>query len=212
MGWGNLVPIFQADVTYILKDEIPKHTIPFLDNASALGPRSCYERPDGTFEAISENPGIRRFVWEHFATLNRLVQHMKYVSGTWSGTKSKLCCPEVLIVGHLCCYEGRKPNHHYVAKICTWGACEELSDVRAFLGTASLLRIFIKDYTKKAWPLMKLTRANEPFRWEEDQIQVQEQLCQDILNSPAFCGIDYLSFAAVILAVDTSIITVGYVC
>jgi hypothetical protein len=211
MGWGNLVPIFQADVTYILKDEIPEHTIPFLDDASALGPRSRYERPDGTFETIPENPGIRRFVWEHFATLNRLAQHMKYVGGTWSGTKSKLCCSEVLIVGHLCCYEGRKPNHHYVTKICTWGACEELSDVRAFLGTAGLLCIFIKDYAKKAWPLTKLTRANEPFRWEEDQIQAQEQLRQDILNSPALHGIDYFSFAAVILAVDTSIIAVGYI-
>jgi hypothetical protein len=82
MGWGNSVPIFQADVTYILKDEIPKYTIPFLDNASALGPRSHYKHPDGTFEAIPENPGIHRFVWEHFATLNRLTQRMKYISGT----------------------------------------------------------------------------------------------------------------------------------
>jgi hypothetical protein len=211
MGWGNSVPIFQADVTYILKDEIPEHTIPFLDDASALAPRSRYERPNSTFEVISENPGIRRFVWEHFVILNRLAQRMKYVGGTWSGTKSKLCYPEVLIVGHLCCYEGRKPNHHYVAKIRTWGVCEELSDVRAFLGTAGLLCIFIKNYAKKAWPLTKLTCTNEPFRWEEDQIQVQEQLRQDILNSPALHGIDYFSFAAVILAVDTSIIAIGYV-
>jgi hypothetical protein len=209
--WGNSVPIFQADVTYILKDKIPEHTIPFLDNASTLGPRSRYEPPDGTFEAIPENSGICQFVWEHFATLNRLVQRMKYVGSTWSGTKSKLCCPEVLIIGHLCCYEGRKPNHYYVVKICTWGACEKLSNIRAFLGTAGLLRIFIKDYTKKAWPLTKLTHANELFRGEEDQIQAQEQLCQDILNLPALHGINYFSFAAVILAVDTSIIAVGYV-
>jgi hypothetical protein len=211
MGWGNSVPIFQANITYILKDKMPKHTIPFLNDASALGPRSHYECPDGTFEAIPKNPGIHQFIWEHFVTLNRLAQRMKYVGGTWSGTKSKLCCLDVLIVGHLCCYEGRKPNHHYVTKIRTWGACEEPSDVRAFLGTAGLLRIFIKDYAKKAWPLTKLIHANKPFRWEEDQIQVQEQLCQDILNLPALCGIDYFFFAAVILTVNTSIIAVGYV-
>jgi hypothetical protein len=74
-----------------------------------------------------------------------------------------------------------------------------------------ILRIFIKDYAKKAWPLTKLTCANEPFRWEEDQIQAQEQLCQDILNSPTLRGIDYSSFAAVILAVNTSIIAIGYI-
>jgi hypothetical protein len=203
MGWGNSVPIFQADVTYILKDEIPEHTIPFLDDNSALGPRSHYECPDGTFKTIPKNPGIHQFVWEHFVSLNRLMQRMKYIGGTWLGTKSKLCCSEVLIIGHLCCYEGQKPNHHYMAKIRTWGACEELSDAHAFLGTAGLLRIFIKDYAKKAWPLMKLTRANELFRWQEEQIQAQEQLRQDILNSPALRGIDYPFFTAVILAIDT---------
>jgi hypothetical protein len=211
MGWGNSVPIFQANITYILKDKIPKHTIPFLDDASALGPRSRYERPDGTFKTIPENPGICQFVWEHFVTLNRLVQRMKYIGSTWSGTKSKLCCSEVLIVGYLCCYEGRKPNYHYVAKICTWGACKELSDVCTLLGTAGLLCIFIKDYAKKAWPLTKLTHANKLFRWEEEQIQAQEQLHQDILNLPALHSIDYSSYAAVILAVNTSIITFGYI-
>ncbi len=32
MGWTNLVPIFHDDVTYILKDEVPHVTIPYVDD------------------------------------------------------------------------------------------------------------------------------------------------------------------------------------
>ena len=72
MGWSNSVPIFHDDVTYILRDENPEYTIPYIDDVPVKGPKTRYERPDGSYETIAENPGIRRFVKEHFETLNRL--------------------------------------------------------------------------------------------------------------------------------------------
>jgi hypothetical protein len=47
MGWSNSVPIFYADVTYTLQDEIPNVTIPFLDDAPIKGPLTRYEQPNG---------------------------------------------------------------------------------------------------------------------------------------------------------------------
>jgi len=32
MGWTNSVPIFHDDVTYILRDEIPKYMLPYIDD------------------------------------------------------------------------------------------------------------------------------------------------------------------------------------
>ena len=32
MGWTNAVPIFHEDVTYVLRDEIPQYTIPYIDD------------------------------------------------------------------------------------------------------------------------------------------------------------------------------------
>ena len=55
---------------------------------------------DGSYETIAENPGIRRFVWEHFQSLNRIVQHMKYCGGTFSGPKLFLCVTEIFVLGH----------------------------------------------------------------------------------------------------------------
>ena len=83
MGWTNSVPIFHDDVTHILQPEIPHTTIPYIDDVPIKGPRSRYILPTGDFETIPENPGIRRFVWEHFQGVNRVVQHMKYSGGTF---------------------------------------------------------------------------------------------------------------------------------
>jgi hypothetical protein len=76
MGWTNSVPIFHDDVTHILCPEIPHITVPYIDDVPIKGPRSDYKHEDGTYETIEANTGIRRFIWEHFQGLNRIVQHM----------------------------------------------------------------------------------------------------------------------------------------
>jgi hypothetical protein len=50
MGWLNSVPIFHANVTYTLQDEIPDITIPFLNDAPIKGPPTRYEQPNGSYE------------------------------------------------------------------------------------------------------------------------------------------------------------------
>ena len=106
MGWTNLVPIFHEDVCYILQPEIPHITQPYIDNIPVRGPAMQYIQENGKPETIPEKPGIRHFVWEHFQDLNRVVQCMKYSRGTCSGYKSKLCTPEILVLGHCCTYVG----------------------------------------------------------------------------------------------------------
>ena len=96
MGWTNSVPIFHEDVTYILQPEIPHVTQPYIDDVPVRGPPTRYIQDNGKPETIPENPGIRRFIWEHFQDLNRIVQCMKYRGGTFSGYKSTLCAPQKL--------------------------------------------------------------------------------------------------------------------
>jgi hypothetical protein len=148
MGWTNSVPIFHDDVTYILQPEIPHITIPYIDDVPVKGPKSYYLHSDGSYETIPENNGIRRFIWEHFQNLNRIVQRMKYCGGTFSGLKLYLCVPEFYVLGHKCTPEGRLPDPTRVQSISNWGPCTSLSDVRAFLGTLGVCRIFIKDFAR----------------------------------------------------------------
>ena len=210
MGWCNAVPIFHDDVTYILQPEIPDLTVPYIDDCPGKGPESDYRDRDGNYETIPQNPGIRRFVWEHFNNMNRIVQRIKYAGGTFSGTKSIICAREIMVVGHRCTPEGRLPDESRVAVIKNWGPCKDLSEVRAFLGTVGVARIFIRNFAHRAHPLVHLTRKGVPFEFGEEQIKAQEDLKQALLESPALRPLNYQSSAPVILAVDTSFIAVGY--
>jgi hypothetical protein len=203
------MPIFHNDITYILQPEIPDYTIPYIDDVPVKGPASCYVHEPGGYEMIPENPGIRRFVWEHFQNLNCIVQRMEYAGGTFSGKKLVLCAPEITVVGHVCTYKGRIADKSRVAAIRNWGPCQSLSEVHVFLGTIGVCRIFICNFAHRAHPLMALTRKDMLFIFEVPQIQAQEDLKEALLESPAFRPINYDSPVPVILAVDTSPIAIG---
>jgi hypothetical protein len=210
MGWTNSIPIFHDDVTFILQAEIPHVTIPYIDDVPIKGPTTMYQKFNDSYETIPENPGIRRFVWEHFENLNRVVQRMKYCGGTFSGPKLYLCVPEIFVLGHRCTPEGQLPDESRVSAIQKWGPCQSLSEVRAFLGTVEVVQIFIKNFSLHAYPLIKLTWKDEPFIFSLEQIQVQEDLKTALLESPALHAINYTSSAPVILAINTSYIAVGF--
>ena len=213
MGWTDSVPIFHDDVNYVEREEIPEYTQPYIDDVPVRGPATRYELPDGGYETIPENSGIRRFVWEHFQNMNRIVQRMKYAGGSFSGLKAVLCASEFLVVGHLCSYEGRKISKDRMSVITNWPPCKDLHEVRGFLGTAGLVRMFIKDYAEIAAPLQNLTKKDVPFHWGKEQEEAMEELKEAVKNSGAIRPLEYLSDAMVILNVDTSYIAVGfYIC
>jgi Integrase zinc binding domain/RNase H-like domain found in reverse transcriptase len=211
MGWTNSVPIFHDDVTHILQQEIPHVTQPYIDDVPVKGPATMYIQDNGEPETIPENPGIRRFVWEHFQDLNRVVQRMKYSGGTFSGYKSTLCAPEITVLGHRCTAEGRLPDPSRVAKIVNWGPCKDLTDVRAFVGTIGVCRLFIKNFAHRAHHLVKLTRKGAPWEFGPEQLSAMDDLKRALLESPSLRPIDYRSDVPVILSVDTSYIAVGFI-
>jgi len=111
------VPIFHDDVTYILRDEIPKYTLPYIDDVLIRGPKTRYKLLGGRVETLDRNPGIRRFVFEYLENVNRILQRMKYVGGTFSGPTMIICSDHIIIVGFECLYEGRKPTNDTIGKI-----------------------------------------------------------------------------------------------
>jgi hypothetical protein len=157
MGYTNSMQIFHGDTTFLLQEEIPHVTVPFIDDIPVKGPVTRYQNEDGTYETIPENIGIRRFVWEHLQNVNRIVQRVKHAGGTFSGHKSSVCVESAIVVGHKCTIDGRMPDESRVQKIVDWPICRNLTEVRGFLGTLGTIRIFIKDFASHAKPLVQLT-------------------------------------------------------
>jgi hypothetical protein len=210
MGWTNAVPIFHDDVAHILKEETPHITDPYIDDVGVKGPKTRYELPDGTYETIPENPGICCFVWEHLQNVNRVLQRVRYCGGTFSGLKSVVCAPEIVVVGHRCTYEGRKPEKDKFKAVMNWGPCKDVSDIRAFLGTVGTCRVFIKDFAKMSRPLNDLLKSNVPFEWGPAQEKSMQDLKDALISCPALRPLDYTSDVPVILGVDTSWKAVGF--
>lgn len=211
MGWTNSPAVLQGDITHILRPEIPHCTQPFADDVPVKGPRTRYERPDGTFETIPENPGIRRFVWEHFQSVHRVIQRVKAYGATFSGKKAFIGVPRAEILGHICAYEGRVADPSRIQAIQDWPIPTNVSEVRAFLGTCGVLRIFIKNYTLVARPLIHLTRKDETFEIGPEQLVAIANLKRAVANSPALRSIDYDTDRPVILAVDSCMNGAGYI-
>ncbi len=161
-------------------------------------------------ERIPNNPGIRHFIWEQFQSLNHVIQRVKYCSGTFSSPKLVLCTEEIIAVGHCCMLLGRLPDLKYIDKIVKWGPCKDISETCAFLGTIGVCCMFILNFTKHASPLVNLTRKGVPFLFGPEQVTAQEDLKEALIASPTLRPIDYLSNSPVILAVNTSLIVVGF--
>jgi hypothetical protein len=148
---------------FLLQDEVPHIAQPFIDDVGIKGPKTTYPDENGVAETLPDNPSIRRFVFEHLCDLNRIIHRLKHAGGTFSAKKFFICVPEVSILGHKCNVQGRLPDDSHIRKILDWPACKNLTEVRGFLGTTGLIRIFVKGYAEKASPLVRLTRKEAEF-------------------------------------------------
>jgi RNase H-like domain found in reverse transcriptase len=210
-GWTNAVGIFHDDVTFILEPEIPHVARPFVDDCSIKGPASRYKTSNGGYETIPDNPGIRRFIWEHLNDVHRVLHRFCCAGATVSAKKLFIAVPEVVILSHKCNFDGCIPDDSKIARIRNWPACRSVTDVRAFLGTVGFMRIWIKNYSTIARPLVDLTHKGEAFAWEDKHAAAMQSLKDAIISSPALISIDYTSDRPVFLAVDSSIHGVGWI-
>jgi hypothetical protein len=136
---------------------------------------------------------------------------MKYSGGTFSGYKTILCTPEIMILGHRCTREGRLPDQSQVSKIVNWGLCKDFMDIRASVGTIGVCRLFIRNFAHRAHHLVKLTRKGAQWEFGLLQETAMDDLKQASLMSPALQPINYKSDTPVILSVNTSHIAIGFI-
>jgi hypothetical protein len=72
-GFTNSPAEFQKCMVMVLEDEIPHTANIFIDDLPIKGPATQYLDEHGKPEVIPDNPGIRRFVWEHAQDVHRVL-------------------------------------------------------------------------------------------------------------------------------------------
>lgn len=211
MGYTNSPAEFQKCMTFILQDEIPDVANIFIDDLPIKGPATIYPDENGDPETLKENPGIRRFVWEHAQDVHRVMHRIKCAGATFSPKKTQICRPEVVIVGQKCTPAGRLPDEDRVSKILKWPVLTNAKEVRGFLGLCGTVRIWIRNYSQLARPLTELVHKDAEFEWTDRRQETFEKLKKLVASAPALRPIDYTSQNPVILSVDTSYIATGFI-
>ena len=211
MGYVNAPAEFQASMVHILQDEVPDIAGVFIDDIPIKGPPTRYPTAEGKEETLPQNPGIRRYIWEHLNDVHRILHRIGEAGGTVSAKKMQLCRAEVEIVGHQCSGKGRTPVDNRIKKILTWPTPINLKEVRGFLGLCGTVRIWIKDYSLLTKPLVDLTRKGVDFHWDPEQETAFQKLKELVTQAPALRPIDYTSNRRIYLLVDTSIYGIGFI-
>ena len=134
-------------MAFILQSEIPHTADIFIDDLAMKGSKSTYPGPDGQPSTLKENPGIRKFIWEHAVDVHRIIHRVSHAGGTFSPTKVQLARQQALIVGHKCTPDGRLPDDQKIEKILNWPTLTTVKEVRGFLGLCGTVRIWIRDYS-----------------------------------------------------------------
>jgi hypothetical protein len=210
-GFTNSPAEFQKCMLFILQDEIPDVANIFIDDLPIRGPKTQYLDSNGHPETLRENPGIRRFIWEHAGDVHRIMHRVKCAGVTFAPKKAQICKPEVIIVGHKCTPEGRLPEDDKVKKILDWPVPTNTTEVRGFLGLCGTVRIWIKDYSLITRPLVALYKKDAKYIWTEECTASFNKLKKLISSPPALRPIDYKSDNPIIVSVDTSKIAIGFI-
>ncbi|KXN84312.1 Tryptophan 2-halogenase [Leucoagaricus sp. SymC.cos] len=94
-NWTGSVSIFHNNVTFILQHKIDKAPN-FLDDITLLGPRTCYKKPDSTYETIPKNPNIQHFILKEkekeVMEIRKFLEIMRSPEGLTNKTKQTFLC------------------------------------------------------------------------------------------------------------------------
>jgi len=91
---------------------------------------------------------------------------------------------ETTFLGYVLSKDGLKMDKEKVKAILDWPVPINVKKVQSFIGLCNYYLLFIKDFTKIANPIHKLTRKNVPFILGNDQQCVFDKLKEMFTSAP----------------------------
>lgn len=109
---------------------------------------------------------------EHITTLVRVRDNLKEAGLTVNLKKCEFCRPELKYLGYVIDRQGLRTDPDKIACVKDFPRPNRVKQVRSFLGLCSYYRKFIKDFSKVAAPLCKMTGGKrgtkENFVWSDE--------------------------------------------
>ena len=74
-----------------------------------------------------------------------------------------------------------------VEAVMSWERPKSVFEIRSFLGLAGYYRRFIKDFSRIAAPMIRLTRKEVKFDWDDRCEEAFHELKRRLTVDPQFC-------------------------
>jgi len=148
MGLTNAPATMQRMINNVLRDLLDITVIAYLD------------------DILIFTKGSRE---QHTRDVQEVFKRLSKTTFKTAPEKCEFYKKEVKFLGFIMSQNGIKIDPEKTKSIEEWPTPKNLTEVQSFLGLANYNRKFIKDYSKQATPLTKLTRKDEPFIWGEEQ-------------------------------------------
>lgn len=105
---------------------------------------------------------------DHLHNLRKVFKKLREANLKLSPSKCNLFRHEVRYLGHIISREGIKTDPEKINAVQRWPAPKDVHQLRSFLGLCTYYRKFVKDFSRIARPLHKLTEAKQKFSWTDE--------------------------------------------
>ncbi|UYV71040.1 hypothetical protein LAZ67_8001511, partial [Cordylochernes scorpioides] len=105
---------------------------------------------------------------EHIELLSKVFDKLRQYNMKLKLSKCIFGRAEVKYLGDIISHNQLKPDPGKVKSIQDFSRPDTVMKVRQFMGLANYYRKFVKDFSKISFPLVRLTRKNQPFIWNEE--------------------------------------------
>uniref|UniRef100_A0A669CB49 Gypsy retrotransposon integrase-like protein 1 n=1 Tax=Oreochromis niloticus TaxID=8128 RepID=A0A669CB49_ORENI len=183
-GLTNAPTVFQAFVNDVLRDFLDHFVFVYLDDILIFS------------RSVSEHERHVRLV------LQCRLENRLFVKGE----KCEFHVTTVSFLGYIIEQGNLRPDPAKVQAVVDWPVPTNRKQLQSFLGFANFYRRFIRDYSKLALPLTRLTSPKVPFCWEESAQKAFSLLKDRFSSAPILVQPDLsMQFVVEVDASDTGV-------
>ncbi|GBN83957.1 Retrovirus-related Pol polyprotein from transposon 297 [Araneus ventricosus] len=127
---------------------------------------------------------VGRTFEEHQNNLRKVFQRLQKANLKLNPKKCRFFQREVAYLGHVISAEGVKTDPEIIKAVVDWPRPDKIHDLRNFLGLCTYYRRFVKNFSRIARPLHKLTETKSNFNWTDEYEKSFNSLKQALTSSP----------------------------
>ena len=122
--------------------------------------------------------------WEHEYHLRIVLQLLRDHQLYAKFSKCEFCLTEVRFLGHVVSASGLSVDLEKVKAVMSWERSKSVFEIRSFLGLAGYYRRFIEDFSRLVAPMMRLTRKEVKFDWDDRSEEAFQELKRRLTTAP----------------------------